>query len=130
MLMDTSWFDNIFTGDQEVDVQEHFDDLDINGDGDLTAADCPFNYGTYKAKMWWDNVMVPYIKSQVTEDMTSQYGDKVVGSYHGKPLVPGEMGAGQGDFDYLVDKLQITKGLSLNSAVRIAAKIKLGLYGA
>ena len=129
MLIDVSWFDNIFTGDQDVDINGHFDQLDINGDGDLTAADCPYQYGTYKARMWWNNIIEPYAKSQINDDMVNHYGDKVVGVYNGKPLVPGEAGPGQGDFDFMVDKLQVTRGLSINSAVRIAAKAKLGLYG-
>lgn len=129
MLADIAWFDNIFTGDQNVDIQEHFNELDVDGDGQLTAADCPYKFGTYKARMWWDNVIEPHAKSQITDDMVDQHGDKVVGAYRGKPLVPGEAGPGQGDFDFLVDKLQVVRGLSVNSAVRIAAKAKLGLYG-
>lgn len=127
--MDVSWFDNIFTGDGEVDIHKDFDKFDVDSDGDITIDDCPFRPGSYKAKLWWSNVVEPHIKSQITDEMSQQYGDKIVGVYNGKILIPGEAGKGQGDFEFLKDKLQVTQGLTETSATRIAAKIKWGLYG-
>lgn len=106
-----------------------FDDLDTNHDGIIDMHDCPFPLGSAKAKIWWKQVVEPVAQSQTTEDMVAKYGDRVVGSYQGKPLVPGEAGHGQGDFQFLVDKLQVTRGLSPSAATKIAAKIKMDLYG-
>lgn len=106
-----------------------FDTLDTNGDGILDIRDCPFPHGSAKAKWWWSNVVEPITKAQVTDDMREDYGDRVVGAYQGKPLVPGEAGRGQGDFQFLVDKLQVTRGLSPLAATKVAAKIKNNLYG-
>jgi hypothetical protein len=90
--------------------------IDLNGDGIITAADCPYTPGTVKARLWWDYVLVPYTKAHITKSMKAQYGNRVVGSYNDKPLVPGEPGRGQGDFDFMVDRLRVTRGLSEGSA--------------
>lgn len=111
------------------------DDLakhDLNGDGVITAQDCPFSPGTLEAKMWVKQVLEPYVQQQITPEMKAQYGDKVVGAYHGKPLVPGGEGSPsepQGDFTYLVDKLMLTQGLSKVSAAKVAGKIRFMKYG-
>ena len=105
---------------------EHFD---INHDGLIDAHDCPFPAGSMKAKLWWKEVMEPVAHAQATKAMKAQYGDSVTGAYQDKPLVPGEAGAGQGDFQYLVDKLVVTRGLSPLAATKVAAKIKWNMYG-
>lgn len=115
-------------GDGNVDFKADMDRFDLNGDGEITIRDCPFGYGSPEAKLWWKNIMEPYVEQQITTEQTEQYGDRVVGAYKGRPLVPGEAGAGQGDFDFLVDKIQVTKGLSRNSAYNIAGKVKRMLY--
>ena len=82
--------------------------FDMNGDNVLTAQDCPYAHGTLESKVWFSKVLEPYVKQQITEEMAAKYGDKVVGAYYGKPLVPGVEGSPsepQGDFQYLVDKL-------------------------
>lgn len=55
--------------------------------------------------------------------------EKSVGFYNGKPLIPG-VGPGQGDFDFLVDKLVATKGMTVGAAEKLAAHIKTLKYGA
>jgi hypothetical protein len=103
--------------------------LDSNADGIVDPSDCPFEYGTLEAKQWWNNYIVPYTKTQITSEMKEKYGDNVVGAWKGKPLVPGHAGRGEGDFQFLVDKIQITQGLSEDVAKRIAGKAFWRKYG-
>ncbi len=103
--------------------------FDINGDGIITAQDCPYAYGTMEAKMWFAKVLEPATRHAITDEMKVQYGDKVTGAYYGKPLVPGEQGQGQGDYSFLVDKLMITQGIDKVSASSIAGKIRNMKYG-
>jgi hypothetical protein len=105
-----------------------FNPLDLNHDGIVNHLDNPHPAGSEASKMWWSKVNAQSQKS-ITPEMKKQYGDKVVGSYNGKPLVPGEAGQGQGDFNYMVQKLMATKGMSLQSATKIAAKAKNLKYG-
>ena len=115
-------------GDGNVD-QGNIDRFDLNHDGQITAADNPFPNGSAEAKLWWKNVIDPHTHANISPELKAKYGEKIVGVYAGKALVPGEAGANQGDFQYLVDKLQVTQGLSYGSAMKIAAKIKHMLYG-
>jgi len=117
------------SSDGNIDFKTDFENFDLNGDGDISADDCPFPGGTAEAKLWWRNIMEPWVQSQIGTEHTEQYGDSVVGVYKGKPLVPGEAGAGQGDFQFLVDKIRVTEGLSYSSAVKIAGKVKAVRYG-
>jgi hypothetical protein len=129
IVLDMVSVEDILAGDGDVDFDKDFTELDTNEDGDITMDDCPFEHGSERAKLWWKKVQAPYVKTQVTEDLATKYGDKVVGVYKGKPLVPGEAGRGQGDFGYLVDKLQVTRGLTPGAATKIAGKIKWTMYG-
>ena len=113
----------------DIGWNDNLEDLDYDRNGTLDADDCPFPGGSAEAKLWWRNVMEPYTQSQLQPEWVEQYGDNVVGGYKGKPLVPGEAGSGQGDFIFLVDKIRITQGLSYQSAVKIAGKIKVSRYG-
>lgn len=117
----------------------HFDRFDLNHDGLISPADCPFDHGSFEAKMWWDRVMEPYARASVTIPMKAKYGDKVVGAFptHNmsgavamKPLVPGDAGPGQGDFEFLVQKLMIRQGLSEQQAARIAVSYNNKHFGA
>ena len=99
------------------------DRFDLNGDGYLDAHDCPYQYGSPEAKLWWKNIIEPSVKSQITPEMQAKYGAKVSGSYLDKPLASGENEVGAGDYKYLVDKLQITQGLSYSSASKVAMKV-------
>ena len=108
---------------------EDISKYDFNGDSIITAEDCPYSYGSPAAKLWWKNILEPYTQNAVTEDYVEKYGDHIIGVYKGKPLIPGESGAGQGDFDYLVDKIRITQGLDYQSATKIAGKIQLMRFG-
>lgn len=128
-MPDLSFIADSLDGEGDINWDIDLERFDLDGDGQITAADCPYEYGSAESKLWWNNVLVPYVESQITPDMVSKYGDKVVGSYMGKPLVPGEAGAGQGDFQFLVDKVRITKGLSWSSAKNIAGAIKAKHYG-
>lgn len=103
--------------------------FDMDGDGDLDADDCPFQYGSPEAKLWWKNILEPNVESQVTPELKAKYGDDLVGMYHGKPLIPGVAGPGQGDFNFLVDKIRITQGLDFVSATKIAGKVNFAKYG-
>lgn len=113
-------------GDGNIDFDVDFDKFDLNSDGVLSCEDCPFIPGSTEAKLWWRNVMEPYVHSRLEPSWTEHYGDSVVGGYKGKPLVPGIKGSSeypQGDFDFLKDKIKITQGLSEVSARKIAAKV-------
>jgi len=129
MLIDLSWLDGFLTGDAKPDFGIDMDNLDNNHDGIISADDCPYEHGGLKAKLWWKKVLESYAKENITEEMREQYGDKVVGNYKGKPLVPGEKGVGQGDFIFHKDKLMVCEGLSETSAKKIAGKISWGKYG-
>lgn len=115
-------------GDGSIDTAD-MDRFDLNHDGIITGADCPFPMGSPEAKLWWKNVLEPSLTNNISPEMKAKYGDKIVGVYEGKALVPGVSGVDQGDFRFLVDKLQVTQGLSYGSAVKIAAKVKHMLYG-
>jgi len=129
-MIDFTWFDQMFTGgEHHIDINEHFNELDINGDNTLDISDCPFRPGGHMAKVWFKEVLVPYTKSQVTPDLLDKYGDNLTGMYHGKPLIPGEAGPGQGDFEFLRDQLIVTEGFTELAATKLAAKIKVKLYG-
>jgi len=71
------------------------DKFDFNGDGEITADDCPFQRGSPEAKLWWNNVLEPYVTSRDLSQYQEQYGDNVVGEYKGKPLVPGVKGSAE-----------------------------------
>lgn len=116
-------------GDGNVDTKVDLEKFDLDGDGDIDANDCPFPGGSAEAKLWWRNILEPTLGQDIPPEIKAKYGDKVVGMYQGKPLVPGEAGPGQGDFQLLVDKIKVTQGLSHGSAVKIAAKVKYRMYG-
>lgn len=103
--------------------------VDINHDGVITWADCPFELGSAAAKKWWVTVVQPHTEASITPAIKAKYGAKVVGVFNGKPLVPGEAGPGQGDFDFLVNKLVVTQGVDPSIARKIAAKVNHNLYG-
>jgi hypothetical protein len=105
--------------------------FDVDGDRELTIEDAP-PHGSVEAKIWWKKVMEPYCRSQITPEMKQIFGDKVIGAYQGKALVPGEPGSDarpQNDFGFLVDKLRVTQGLDLFSAQKVAGKINQMKYG-
>lgn len=101
---------------------------DFNGDGDITAVDCPWDHGSLKAKDWWLDVLIPHVKAQVTPELQAQYPG-IEGVYKGKPLIPGEAGPGQGDFDLLKDRFRIIDGLEEVEARRLTGWIKYQKYG-
>jgi hypothetical protein len=96
---------------------------DANGDGQITAEDCPFEPGTQDAKTWWADNVDANLQSNITAEMKAQYGDRVVGAFNGKPLVPGERGQDQGDAWYLTTKIAVTEGLPVKSAAKVAEKV-------
>jgi hypothetical protein len=121
--------DALDTNGSDIDFDVDFDKYDLNSDGDITADDCPFPPGSAEAKLWWRNIMEPYAKSQLTDELRAEHGNAVVGVYKGKPLVPSSNASGTGDFQFLVDKIRYTHGLSYSSSVKIAGKIKY-MHGA
>jgi hypothetical protein len=128
-MMSLDFIADSLDGDGNIDFKTDMDRFDLNNDGEITADDCPFPPGSAEAKLWWRNIMVPYAQQSITAEHVEQYGDSVVGAYKGKPLVPGQSGAGQGDFQFLVDKIRITQGLSYHSSVKIAGKVQNMRYG-
>lgn len=128
MMIDTQWMlDDILS-----DVRPDFSDLtryDLNGDGQLTADDCPFEPGSTKAQLWFSNILKPYIQGQLTEDITAKFSDQqVVGVYKGKALVAGDPDNRLGSLDYVKDRLVLTRGMSPPGADRIAHLIKNPIY--
>lgn len=87
--------------------------FDTNGDGMIDVHDCPYPLGSKEAKLWWKQV---------------ETYSKAHGHFNGKPLIPGP-GPGQGDFDLLVNKLMVDRGLDHVSAVKIAGKVRHNLHG-
>ena len=96
---------------------------DINGDGNITVEDCPFEPGTQDAKTWWADNVDAKLAENITPEMKAQYGDRVVGAFNGKPLVPGERSLDHGDSWYMSTKLKVTEGLSAAAAKKVAAKV-------
>ena len=130
-MFDISWFNSLFAGTLQPNFHPGSPDmnvLDTDHNGLLDIHDCPFPHGSLRAQLWWKQVMEPYTQTQTTITHKALYGDKVVGAYQGKALVPGEAGAGQGDFRFMVDKLICTKGISEAQARAIAGKVKNMLY--
>lgn len=129
MWMSLDFIANSLDGDGNIDFNVDFDKYDLNGDNEINARDCPFVPGSAEAKLWFHNVLQPYVQSQVTPELQAKHGDGLVGVYKGKPLIPGSAGPGEGDFRFLVDKIRVTQGLSYSSAVKIAGKVKAWKYG-
>lgn len=97
--------------------------------GNLYPKDCPFPYGTTEAKLWWNNIFEPHVKTSITPAMKAKYGNRVLGAFNGKPLVPGEPGQDQGDMAFLISKLQVTQGLSPQMSYQLALKARQAKYG-
>jgi hypothetical protein len=115
-----------------IDDIPDFSALDLNHDGFLTVDDSPYQHGTIESKLWLKNVLEPHMKSQITEEMRTEYGEKVKGAYCGKALVPGEMGSfehPQGDMSYMVDKIRLFENVDYLTAAKIAEKIIEQKYG-
>lgn len=129
MFLPLEFIADALDGDGNVDTKTEMEKFDLTGDGRIDASDCPFPGGSVEAKLWWRNILEPSITQDIPDELTEKYGDRIVGVYKGKPLVPGEAGPGQGDFQLLIDKIKITQGLSHTSAVKIAAKVKHMMYG-
>lgn len=89
--------------------------FDTNHDGHVDWHDLPTGVkpGTKAAKAWWGKV---------------DAHAKAKKSFSGMPLRPGPH-KGDGDFDYMVNKLIVTKGLSYQSAVKVAGRVRQNLYG-
>jgi hypothetical protein len=130
-MLDASAIAAFFDGHLHLDSIK-LTDWDKNGDGIIDAMDCPYIHGTTGAKVWWAKVFRPYCESQITPEMKTQYGSKVVGVFDGHPLVPGERGTQaepQGDFAYLAMKIKVTEGFTLDAAKRIATHAMKLRYG-
>lgn len=97
-------------------------DDDLNGDGVLDIRDCPYPYGTTAAKKWWYSKIEPVVRAQATDTNKDIWGNTLTGVYKGKPLRPGPH-PGDGDWDYMVDKIKVTQGLSHENASNIAGKV-------
>jgi hypothetical protein len=99
---------------------------DANHDGFLSVDDCPFQAKSAEAKLWIKNVLDPYVRNSITDEMREIYGDKVKGAYLGNPIVPGEPGSyeqPQADMDYWIDKVRLTEDVDFFTARNIVQKI-------
>jgi hypothetical protein len=96
------------------DGSAHYGDVSYHPDNTQDIMQVlPFKAGSQAAKIWWKHVQ---------DEANSSH------MYHGKPLQKGPH-SGDGDFDFMVDKLQVAQGYSHDVAVRIAAATKHRLYG-
>lgn len=95
---------------------------DFMSNGEITVEDCPFPPGTGEAKKWFADNVDANLKNGITPEMKAKYGDKVVGAFNGRPLVPGERGLDQGDAEYMMVKLQVTEGVSKLGAAKVLDK--------
>lgn len=128
-MIDLTFIADALDGGGNVGSQDNLDRFDLDKDGDIDAYDCPFPGGSCEAKLWWRNVMEPSIGQDIPPEIQERYGNEVVGMYNGKPLIPGFIEPGQGDFQFLVDKIKVTQGLSHSSAVKVASKVKHLMFG-
>jgi len=114
-----------------IDISSHDNDTD---DGSTTGQE-KLSFlrgatpGSLEAKKVWAKIDADAHSEDAIAKAQKLAGKKAVGMYQGKPLVPGEAGAGQGDFQFLVHKLMATKGYSLEAATKIAGKIAHAKYG-
>lgn len=90
--------------------------FDTNHDGVVDVRDLPqgVHPGTKAAKLWWQKV----------EDHAEK-----VGKFNGESIIHGQVGPGAAKWNMLVTKLQVVNGLSHESALRVAGKIKAMKYG-
>jgi hypothetical protein len=96
---------------------------DTDKDGEITGADIPFPPGSIEAKKAWMQIEnLAHSPANVAKCKTLGYEDGR-GMYAGRPLVPGA-GPGQGDFQFLVDKLIWYNGEAPEVATKIAAKAR------
>jgi len=99
-------------------------DIDRDGNGTLDYQDCPHQPGSIEAKNWFNTVMSPYVKAQATPEMKAKYGEKCVAMFNGKPIVAGAPTTDGGDYEYTIQKLILTKGMTPETATAFAAKVK------
>jgi hypothetical protein len=98
--------------------------IDTNGDEQLDYHDCPHPGGSAEAKNWFNTVMSPYVKAQATPEMKALHGEKCVAMFNGKPIIAGAPTVDGGDYDYTIQKLILTKGMTPETATAFAAKVK------
>jgi hypothetical protein len=60
--------DSLDGGFNEIDLDRY----DLDGNGEITAEDCPFEFGSAEAKLWWNNIQIPYAKNSITEVLTKE----------------------------------------------------------
>ena len=82
--------------------------------------------GSVEAKKLWVQIDAQAHSPEAVK-AAKTLNPKAEGMYLVKPLVPGEAGAGQGDFKFMVDKLVYHDGHSVSVAKRIAGKQAIGL---
>ena len=101
--------------------------FDLNQDGFIDINDCPYQFGTAMAKLWFHTVLIPSVKASITPEMKAKSGDDAVGVYQGKAIVPLKLGKSLGDMRLLIDRFQICDGFSKFKAEALATKVKLKL---
>lgn len=104
--------------------------LDLNHDGLINVQDLMLvQPGSAKAKQIWEQVDKQAHSEESILQAKKLGHENAKGLFEGKALVPGESGIDQGDFNFLVQKLHWYNGYSLDVAQKIAAKVKIRLYG-
>jgi hypothetical protein len=101
---------------------------DNNGDSHISGNDIPYEPGTLEAKQAWMKIEQLAHSPAMIAKAKALGIDHPVGMYMGKPLVPGEAGPGQSDFQMLKDRLIYYDGYSPDVATKIAARVKYKLY--
>ena len=103
---------------------EHFwDPVDNNHDDSIDGTDIPFEPGSLAAKKAWKEIAAIAKSPDAIAQAKALGYDNATGMYKGKVLAPGA-GPGEGDFDFLRDKLIYDGGHSPEVATKIAVAIQ------
>ena len=113
------------------DISGNIDSYDTDGNGWITASDCPYIHGTAQAKLWHQHVLVPAMK--LTKSLPEaipyqqQFGGKFAGFYNGKAVILGNHSSQYGNNEYIQDRLELVQGLSKAAAQNVSQFISNNL---
>jgi hypothetical protein len=103
--------------------------IDVNDDGHVSGDDLiDFEPGSLEAKQAWTEIESSAFSNAAKKHAASEGYEDADGWYADKPLRKGPH-AGDGDFQLVRDRLVWYKGMTPEVATKIAAKIKVRLYG-
>ncbi len=115
----------------------HVDDIIANDDGGSSNGDDPLlkllfingiTVGSPEAKAIWGKIEAAAHSPEALQKAKAAGFATATGWYKGGPLRPG-VNPGDTDFNYLVDKLHICDGYSLDTSVKVASSIRTRIYG-